>query len=67
MAKYEVYMTAQCEYRIEVEADDEESAIGEAFELKPEDVCVLCTGIGQPWTFTMPSDNACWDPYEVTS
>lgn len=49
MPMYRVYLQANADLTIKVEADDPEDAIEKAFEESPSGVCAGCSGWGQKW------------------
>lgn len=53
MPKYRVAMHTGVSLYIEVEADNEEDAIEEAYQDSPSGVCAQCSGWGQKWNLDL--------------
>lgn len=62
MAQYRVYMRAWASLSVEVEAEDEEDAIDQAYEEGPGSLCFQCSGWGQKWDVEIGE----WEPEEDT-
>jgi hypothetical protein len=49
VSTYRVYLNATASFYVNVEAEDEDSAIDKAYEMAPREVCAHCSGWGQAW------------------
>lgn len=53
MAKYRVYMRANADLVLDVEADSEDEALDLAYEKAPPGICASCSGWGREFSLDL--------------
>jgi hypothetical protein len=67
MPKFDVYFKGTANYKITVEAEDDQDALNVAcdeFEDTPS-LCLHCSGYSREWSLEIPDDRSCWEVTEA--